>query len=353
MGHLTGITASDKILKDFSKSEHPKAPTLNALVIGCGPSGLCAAKYLTNSVEPYNVTIVESSHSIGGSFTNKVYDNCRLVSSKYLTAFSDFRMPENTELVPDHPSAEQYVCYLKQYANEFGLNKLVKFGCRVISIKGTESNNLAKDDDIEGYDVEYVSSCGQKVSQHYDVVAVCSGLHNVPYIPPLFHSHQNKESFVKKFKGEIIHSSQYKNPSIFDNKRVLILGCGETAMDLAHRAILNTSTKSVALSARRGFLSIPHNLARDRPLDVFITNLFEHAYEHPWVHMLHLRWIMSTFFIRIFLFLTGSSWGFNQWAMAATPIRRGYHIINKSYAAMHHLNVPIKKMSAWGKLWLW
>lgn len=300
-------------------------------------------------MEPfYDVTIVESSNSIGGSFTNKVYDNCRLVSSKYLTAFSDFRMPEDTSLIPDHPSTEQYVDYLEQYANEFDLNKLIKFGCRVVSIKDARES-LVKGDDV-GYDVEYTSAAGQVVSEHYDVIAVCSGLHNVPYIPPLFHYN---ESFATKFKGTIIHSSQYKYSSTFDNKRVLILGCGETAMDLAHRAVLNPSTKSVALSARRGFLSIPHNLAKDRPLDVFITNLFEHAYEHPWVHALRLRWIMSTFFIRLFLFLTGSSWGFNQWAMATTPIRRGYHIINKSHSAMSHLNVPFKKMSYWGKLWLW
>ena len=150
-----------------------------------------------------------------------------------------------------------------------------------------------------------------------------------------------------------MHSSLYKNSSIFANKRVLILGSGETAMDLAHRAVLHPACKSVALSVRNGFLSIPNNLAKDRPLDVFITNLFEHAYEHPWVHHLRLRWILSSIFIRLFLLLTGSSFGFNQWAVETTPVRRGYHIINKSHAAMSHLNVPMKQTSAWGKFWLW
>jgi dimethylaniline monooxygenase (N-oxide forming) len=94
-------------------------------------------------------------------------------------------------------------------------------------------------------------------------------------------------------------------------------------------------------------------LAEDRPLDVFITNLFEHSYEHPWVQKLRLRWILSTVVIRFFLFLTGSSVGFNQWACETTPIRRGYHIINKSHGAMGHLNVPVKQKSLWGRLWLW
>ena len=198
----------------------------------------------------------------------------------------------------------------------------------------------------------------------------CIGLHNSAHVPKLF---VEPNDFAKKFKGEIIHSSQYKESSMFTNKRVLILGCGETAMDIAYRAVMNSQCKSVALNARRGFLSIPHNLAKDRPLDVFITNLFEHAYEHPWVHLLRLRWILSTIFIRLFLFLTGSSLGFNQWVLqtkvsslfhlvtsafmhsltSPKPVARGYHIINKSHAAMSHLNVPIKSQSLWGRFWMW
>ena len=70
-----------------------------------GPSGLVTAKYLLESTEPtYQVKILESAKYIGGSFVNKVYDNCRLVSSKYLTAFSEFRMQEDTA---DHPSAAE------------------------------------------------------------------------------------------------------------------------------------------------------------------------------------------------------------------------------------------------------
>jgi len=326
---------------------------LKALVIGAGPSGLVAAKYLLESTEPeYHVTIVESSTNIGGSFTNKVYDDCRLVSSKYLTAFSDHRMPEDTGLCPDHPSAEQYVSYLESYADRFGIRKCIQFGCKVLSLKDSNLDVVdKKGGDSSGYDVQYKNLDDQIITGKYDVVAVCSGLHNTPYVPTLFSDAKN--NIAKRFKGQIIHSSQYKDPSIFANKRVLILGCGETAMDIAHRAVCNPQTKSVALSVRRGFLSIPHNLAMGRPLDVFITNLFEHAYEHPWVHALQLRWVLSTIFIRLFLFLTGSSLGFNQWAVQTSPVRRGYHIINKSHAAMSHLNVPLKRQSMWGRFWMW
>jgi dimethylaniline monooxygenase (N-oxide forming) len=335
----------------------------NALVIGAGASGLVAAKYLLASTNPttYQVTILEQSHEIGGSFVNKVYDNARLVSSKYITAFSDFRMSEDAAVCPNHPSAQQYVDYLKSYCETFSLEKCIQFGCTVVSIKDaaagagtTRSDDDDDDDDSMGYTVQYQNADGQLITRHFDVVSVCSGLHNTPNIPQEFDDpSKNPNSLTRKFKGQIIHSSQYTESSIFTNQRVLVLGSGETAMDIAHRAIQNPHSQTVALCVRRGFLSIPHNLAEDRPLDVFITNLFEHAYEHPWVHALRLRWVLSTVFIRVFLLITGSSFGFNQWAVPTTPIRRGYHIINKSHAAMGHLNVPIKRKTVWGRFWMW
>lgn len=60
---------------------------------------------------------------------------------------------------------------------------------------------------------------------------------------------------------------------------MLIVGSGGTDMDLATCAIQTDDCTDVAMLARRGFLAFPHNLAEDRPLDVFITNLFEHSYE--------------------------------------------------------------------------
>jgi len=360
-------------------SASPSASIQKALVIGAGPSGCVAAKYLLSSTNPhYNVTIIEASDTIGGTFINKAYDNTRLVSSKFITSFSDFRMNED---YPNHPSAEEYVKYLEDYCGRFGIEKCIRFGCRVVSLKDNDgeeikveeknntatmnvsaseqshllmknSNGISESIDSNGYIVKYhqKKSLNDKeeeeiITEHFDIVAVCSGLHNIPSIPSL--------PFISKFRGQIIHSSKYKDPSVFTNKRVLILGSGETAMDIALRAVQNPLSKSVALNVRRGFLSVPHNLAEDRPLDVFITNLFEHSYEHPWVQKLGLRWILSTIVIRLFLFLTGSSKGFNQWACETTPIRRGYHIINKSHGAMAHLNVPVKQRSAWGRLWLW
>lgn len=309
-------------------------------VVGAGPSGLVVAKYLLqDNTEAKEVVVLEASSKIGGTFVNKVYDNTRLVSSKYLTAFSDYRMPKE---YPNHPTAEQYVQYLESYSDRFGITPHIQFQCRVLGVR-----DHGDGDDSQGYSVTYRNDKdNQEVVEHFDWVAICSGLHTTPNIPVL-----PQES---RFRGQILHSSLYKDPSIFSNKRVLVLGSGETAMDICFRAVQNPDCGNVAMNVRRGFLSIPHTLPNDQPLDVFITNWLEHSHEHHWVQKLRLRWWLSTFVIRCFLLLSGSSVGFNQWACHTTPIKRGYHIINKSHSAMSHLNVPVKrKAGLLGKFWLW
>jgi len=334
-------------------------PLLKACVIGAGPSGLVAAKYLLHNTSSsssssdaprFDVTIMEASHQIGGTFCHKVYDQARLVSSKFLTAFSDFRFSAS---MPNHPTTVQYVQYLEDYAEHFDLKSRIQFQCEIVTIQDyDDSKKKEEDDDSQGYWVEYRDlKQPQPIvnkMEHFDVVLVCSGLHNTPHVP------LDAISNHDKFQGQMLHSSQYKHASLFDHQRVLILGAGETAMDVALRAVQNPTCRDVALCVRTGFLSVPHNLAEDRPLDVFITNLFEHAYEHPWIFKWKLRWHLSTVVIRAFLLLTGSSVGFNQWACPISPVQRGYHIINKSHQAMAHLNVPIKQQyGLWGKFWMW
>ena len=184
---VSGKEAANQVLDDIGGVDHTtggvdhatvkqKSP-VKALVIGAGPSGLVAAKYLLSSEDPeYDVTIVESSNRIGGSFVNKTYDDCRLVSSKFLTAFSDHRMPEDTALCPDHPSIEQYVEYLESYAKRFGLRNKIKFGCEVISVEDVDSTCKQRDD--SGYLVQYKTGEGYIDASRYGIVAVCTGEKN-------------------------------------------------------------------------------------------------------------------------------------------------------------------------------
>jgi len=296
------------------------------VVIGAGASGLVAVKTLAAC--GYAVTCLEANPTLGGAFVTKAYDDAQLVSSRFITPFSDFRMPPGTK---DHPTLPEYVAYLEDYAVHFSLAPMIRFGCKVDRVVRTDV----------GYTVAFAGetiSCG--------AVCVCSGLHNVASVPSL-----------PGFTGTALHSSQYKAQSIFAGKRVLVVGCGETGLDMVHRAVLAPAI-ACTLLVRRGFVSVPAGGAGvGVPLDSMITNLFESSYVHPWLEWSRLRWVVTTHAIRLgFGLATGTRCGFNQWAGGFPPhqVKRGHHIINKSTKAMPYINQPIKRQSWLGRtLWAW
>lgn len=150
----------------------------------------------------------------------------------------------------------------------------------------------------------------------------------------------------------MLHSAEYKDRhASFAGRRVLVIGCGETGMDLAYRAV--QVAESTAIAIKTGFLVVPHEGWGGVPLDTLIANLFEHAYEHWWCHKHHLKWKFTSVFIKLgFLLLTGSSAGYNQWVGRLPQVKRGHHILCKSTAAMPYINRPLKRQAGWYS-WLW
>lgn len=184
-------------------------------------------------------------------------------------------------------------------------------------------------------------------------VIITTGLHvtpNIPSIPGLTSSPTSNSP-------QWIHSSSYKSRSQVKGKKVLVLGCGETGMDVAYESVLANAAK-VWMGVRSGFLSFPKVLNNFRvlgstfdgalPIDGLITNLFETAYVHPWVAASHLRWFVSDFVIkRVLYVLTGTQAGCNQWAGELPPERQGraYVFLNKSAKAMQFINRPYEGLS--------
>jgi dimethylaniline monooxygenase (N-oxide forming) len=280
--------------------------------------------------------------SIGGTFQYRSYENAELVSSKQLTTFSDHRFPLST---PDHISLPQYVDYLKSYVDKFDLTPFIKLKCRITLIKPLEKMT----EHGWKHRVQYIDNRQGGKHRVYDCthIAICTGLHvkpNVPNIPGIEH-----------VKGDVFHSSQYKLRSQLTGRNVLILGCGETAMDIAYEAIKSDAT-NVTMCFRTGFLSFPKALSRFKvfgkqfkgglPIDGLITNLFETAYVHRAIANSRLRWFVSDFVIkRVLWFLTGTQAGMNQHvgALPSDRLGRAYVFLNKSSKAMPYLNRPYQE----------
>lgn len=89
------------------------------LIIGAGPGGLTTLKTIIESsnryaTQPLEAILVEAESEIGGTFRYRRYQSAELVSSRQLTAYSDYRIPRsNTGVHGDHISLIDYVEYLK------------------------------------------------------------------------------------------------------------------------------------------------------------------------------------------------------------------------------------------------
>ncbi|KAL1661710.1 hypothetical protein GGF50DRAFT_60535 [Schizophyllum commune] len=328
------------------------------VIIGGGPSGLVTLKtLLENRTDefPFDPILLEQEDDIGGTFRYRSYENSNLVSSKQLTCFSDFRMPLTH---PDHPTLDEYVQYLRDYCDNFDLWHKIHVRSRVVKIARNPSG---------GHIVSYM---GQDADGKWDpdslktinasYIAVCSGLHvlpEIPKIPGIEHVLEPKQG--RAVQPAVYHSHEYKSRDQLAGRRVMILGTGETGMDLAYEAA-KAGAEEVVLCSCRGFLSFPKALNNFElfgfkfdsptpiPIDSLITNLAETAYVHPWVAASHIRWFISDFVIkRVLWLLTGTQAGCNQWVGELEPERlgRAYVFLNKSHKAMPYINRPYRKRS--------
>jgi dimethylaniline monooxygenase (N-oxide forming) len=300
------------------------------------------------------------------------YENAELVSSKQLTCFSDFRYVSLHSILhslivlsyplfaPDHPSLPNFVKYLHDYSSHFRLNPHIHLPTQVISL------SLTGDDAANGYRhravLRRVGPGSQEGEEHVLLarrVIITTGLHVTPSIPSIPGLNAKP---LSRNPPAWIHSSSYKSRSQLTGKHVLVLGAGETGMDIVYESVMSNA-KRTWMGVRGGFLSFPKVLNNFRvlgttfegnlPIDGLITNLFETAYVHPWVSASHLRWFVSDFVIRRVLWvLTGTMAGCNQWAGELPPERQGraYVFLNKSAKAMQFINRPYFKMGWFHRL---
>ncbi len=200
-------------------------------LIGAGPSGLAGARNLQKFGIPF--TGYEAHSDVGGLWDIKnpnstVYESAHLISSKKMTEFREFPMKESVAPFPSH---EALLDYFQSFANHFGLREHYRFNTAVEKIEKAD----------DGWQI--TDSAGG--DETYGGVIIANGILSHPNIP----------NFEGEFSGEIFHSAKYKSPAVFEGKRVLIVGAGNSGCDIAVDAVHRA--KSVAISMRRGYHFVP------------------------------------------------------------------------------------------------
>lgn len=182
-------------------------------IIGAGQSGLTTIKTFSDQ----NIICLEKSNS-NGMFQNiKEKKYFEWSSSKYMSAFSDFPMKD----MPVWFTIEDYVNYLNSYMKHFDLEKFIKYDSNVINCKEFE----------DGWIVKYENDKNNTMNElKCKKLIVCVGLNQTPKFPDI----------INNFQGEVLHTQdiyymyEYEWFNKFTNKKVFLMGGGESAFDIGH-----------------------------------------------------------------------------------------------------------------------
>ncbi|GFP54915.1 monooxygenase ptmN [Trichoderma asperellum] len=263
---------------------------MRVAIIGGGPSGIVQLKTLTEAhrrfpVPPFEVRLFESQDRLGGIFSSHTYEEGELVSSKYLTAFSDFRARSDDA---DFFATDRYLEYLDDYATNFELWPYIHLNTWVKSVRRGGSRE---------HIVTYRTSTCEEVEWECDAIAVCSGVHaapNIPDLPGIEHV------------PVVMHSSEFKSREQF--------GKGKTVVRVPGQRFLPWL-----------FGSKPYEYPQ-LPLDVSQITLFDSMYVHPILSLCSSNAIFNTlvFFNKAWQRISNhvsTPWRPTKWPLA-TRIRR-------------------------------
>ncbi len=213
-------------------------------VIGAGSSGLASCQVLHARGIPFDC--FEAGSAAGGNWRygndngmSSAYRSLHAKSSRRCMQFAAFPIPRDW---PDYLGHELIVRYLDEFVDHFGFRQHIRFRTEVTRVAPAAGG---------GWDVTVRRrDTGVERTRRYRAVLVASGHHWDPSYP--------EPAFPGTFTGEQIHSHGYRTPEPFTGKRVLVLGFGNSACDIA------TDCSAVAartvLAMRRGAHVVPRYL---------------------------------------------------------------------------------------------
>ena len=236
-------------------------------IIGAGPSGISAAKYLVAERAFQTIDIFEQRHQIGGvwnlttntlskrtpvpqidpnfhvetqasselvdgelpevdradRFETPLYDQLETNIPKQLMQYANRPFNDGLPLFPGHQSV---LDYCKRYADD--VRPLIRLNYRVAEVcpmKGGPPPGSP----CNGWSVTTIDEATRDREVHqYDAVVVASGHFSVPYIPKV----KGIETWSSSYPGAIMHSKAYRNPGMFADKKVIVVGNSASGVDI-------------------------------------------------------------------------------------------------------------------------
>lgn len=207
-------------------------------VIGAGPAGLVAARYLAS--EGFHPVLFDAAPRVGGQWRvgdadSSVWPGMRTNTSRITTAFSDRAHPAGTAA---YPAGDEIGAYLQQFAADVGLLRDAHLGCRVESIAGHAG----------GWLVGWRDDQGAVHTAPFARVVVASGRYRRPNIPAV--------PGLAAFSGPggATHVASYRGPLPYQGQRVLVAGHSISAVEIASELALKGASRVIVASRRHRYV---------------------------------------------------------------------------------------------------
>lgn len=221
-------------------------------VIGAGSCGITAVKALKEAGLPFDC--FEMGSNVGGNWRynndngrSSAYASLHIDTSKERMQYSDLPMPAH---FPNFPHHSQVLEYFEQYCAHFDLKKHITFHTAVEKVAPAEGG---------GYWVTTRQVDSQETKQEkYRAVLVCNG----------HHWQEKRPEFPGRFNGRVLHSHTYREPFEFRGEKVLVVGIGNSGVDIA--CDVAHMGQKVWLSTRRSAYIVPKYIM-GKPTDKWVT----------------------------------------------------------------------------------
>ncbi len=225
-------------------------------MIGAGSSGIAACQVL--NARGIAFECFEKGSGVGGNWRfendngmSSAYRSLHINTSRGLMAYRTYPMPDD---YPDYPNHFQIARYFDDYVDHFALRERIRFRTAVVSVEPVDGE----------WEVTVEDRDGGRETHRYRAVLVANGHHWDPRRPePPFPGED-------QFEGEQMHVHHYREPDVLRGKRVLVLGIGNSATDVAVES--SRIAERTFLAMRRGAYVMPKYL-NGKPTDEAASKL--------------------------------------------------------------------------------
>ncbi|CAG8490259.1 13991_t:CDS:2 [Ambispora leptoticha] len=251
----------------YGSLENARKPRI--AIIGAGSSGLAAIKQcLADDLDPM---CFEQDTAIGGQWRyvevdennsdphSSMYKSLITNTSRVTTCFSDFPIPNNWPTYLSHKLIQQY---LESYAENFDLYPYIHLNTKVIKVSQSSDNRWkVKYQKLQQSNETIITTNidTDMNEEEFDYVIICTGKDSAGWIP----NYNGRDTFG----GKQMHSHLYRTPKPFENKRIVVVGVGNSGIEIASE--LSHFASQVYLCSRDGRMPwiVPRRLLHGRPAD--------------------------------------------------------------------------------------